>query len=49
MQGLGQAAEDPSEITYHYLTGQADFADFTDFVFVGKCGVIWPDRFNLPF
>jgi len=23
MQGLGQAAEDPSEITLRYLTGQA--------------------------
>jgi len=24
MQGFGQAAEDPSEITFHYLTGQAE-------------------------
>jgi len=36
MQGLGQAAGDPSEITLRYLTGQADF---TDFVFGGKCGI----------
>ena len=27
MQGLGQAAEDPSEITLRYLTGQAGQAD----------------------
>ena len=32
-----QAAEDPCEITLRYLTGQADF---TDFVFDGKCGFV---------
>ena len=32
MQGLGQVAEDPSEITLRYLTGQADI------VFDGNCG-----------
>jgi len=31
MQGLGQAAEDPSEITLRYPTGHADFADCADF------------------
>jgi hypothetical protein len=36
--GLGQAAEDPSEITLRYLMGQAGQADLTDFVFDGKCG-----------
>jgi len=29
----------PSEITLRYLTGQARQADFTDFVFDGKCGI----------
>ena len=33
--GALQAAEDPSEITLRYLTGQADF---TAFVFAGKGG-----------
>ena len=32
-----QAAEDASEITFRYLTGQADF---TDFVFGGKGGFV---------
>ena len=30
----------PSEITLRYLMGQAGEADFTDFVFDGKCGFL---------